>query len=70
MATLWTSLSIIQKIALVLGIPASAAIAYILYRRYRESTEERKTFVGQDVIEIMMRVHQEAVKPIIGGQEV
>ncbi|PNJ56214.1 TDRKH isoform 15 [Pongo abelii] len=35
--TSWTSLSTIQKIALGLGIPASATIAYILYRRYRES---------------------------------
>ncbi|TEA34900.1 hypothetical protein DBR06_SOUSAS41110003 [Sousa chinensis] len=35
--TSWTSLSTIQKIALGLGIPASAVVAYILYRRYRES---------------------------------
>ncbi|EGW05125.1 Tudor and KH domain-containing protein [Cricetulus griseus] len=61
MDTSWTSLSIIQKIAQVLGIPASAAIAYILYRRYRKSRE--------DDIEIMMPVHQEAVKLITGRQE-
>lgn len=35
--TSWTSLSTVQKIALGLGIPASATVAYILYRRYRES---------------------------------
>lgn len=35
--TSWTTLSTVQKIALGLGIPASAAVAYILYRRYRES---------------------------------
>ncbi|XP_074175295.1 tudor and KH domain-containing protein isoform X4 [Rhinolophus sinicus] len=64
----WTSLSTIQKIALGLGIPASAAVAYILYRRYRESREERLTFVGEDDIEIEMRVPQEAVKLIIGRQ--
>ncbi|KAM5256725.1 tudor and KH domain-containing protein isoform 1-T1 [Ctenodactylus gundi] len=66
--TSWTSLSTIQKIALGLGIPASAAVAYILYRRYRESREERLTFVGEDDIEIEMRVPQEAVKLIIGRQ--
>ncbi|ERE87164.1 tudor and KH domain-containing protein [Cricetulus griseus] len=68
MATSWTRLSTIQKIALGLGVPASAAIAYILYRRYRESREERLTFVGEDDIEIEMRVPQEAVKLIIGRQ--
>ncbi|XP_075834373.1 tudor and KH domain-containing protein [Microtus pennsylvanicus] len=66
--TSWTSLSTIQKIALGLGIPASATVAYILYRRYRESREERFTFVGEDDIEIEMRVPQEAVKLIIGRQ--
>ncbi|KAB0389817.1 hypothetical protein E2I00_011011, partial [Balaenoptera physalus] len=66
--TSWTGLSTIQKIALGLGIPASAVVAYILYRRYRESREERLTFVGEDDIEIEMRVPQEAVKLIIGRQ--
>ncbi|XP_015358395.2 tudor and KH domain-containing protein [Marmota marmota marmota] len=66
--TSWTSMSTIQKIALGLGIPASATVAYILYRRYRESREERLTFVGEDDIEIEMRVPQEAVKLIIGRQ--
>lgn len=66
--TSWASLSTIQKIALILGIPASATIAYILYRRYRESRDERLTFVGEDDIEIEMRVPQEAVKLIIGRQ--
>ncbi|XP_007460359.1 PREDICTED: tudor and KH domain-containing protein isoform X2 [Lipotes vexillifer] len=66
--TSWTSLSTIQKVALGLGIPASAVVAYILYRRYRESREERLTFVGEDDIEIEMRVPQEAVKLIIGRQ--
>ncbi|MBZ3877733.1 Tudor and KH domain-containing protein [Sciurus carolinensis] len=66
--TSWTNMSTIQKIALGLGIPASATVAYILYRRYRESREERLTFVGEDDIEIEMRVPQEAVKLIIGRQ--
>ncbi|KAM8816780.1 tudor and KH domain-containing protein [Rhynchonycteris naso] len=66
--TSWTSLSTLQKIALGLGIPAGAMVAYILYRRYRESREERLTFVGEDDIEIEMRVPQEAVKLIIGRQ--
>ncbi|XP_077012106.1 tudor and KH domain-containing protein isoform X2 [Tamandua tetradactyla] len=64
----WTSLSTIQKVALGLGIPAGAVVAYILYRRYRESREERLTFVGEDDIELEMRVPQEAVKLIIGRQ--
>ncbi|ERE66396.1 tudor and KH domain-containing protein [Cricetulus griseus] len=68
MATSWTSLSSIQKIALGLGIPASSAIVHILYCRYRESREERLPFVGEDDIEIEMRIPQEAVKLIIGRQ--
>ncbi|XP_062049577.1 tudor and KH domain-containing protein [Lepus europaeus] len=66
--TAWTNLSTTQKVALGLGIPASATIVYILYRRYRESREERLTFVGEDDIEVEMRVPQEAVKLIIGRQ--
>ncbi|XP_006861499.1 PREDICTED: tudor and KH domain-containing protein [Chrysochloris asiatica] len=66
--TSWTNLSTIQKIALGLGIPASATIFYILYRRYRESREERLTFVGEDDIEVEMRIPQESVKLIIGRQ--
>ncbi|KAM9686389.1 tudor and KH domain-containing protein [Trichechus inunguis] len=66
--TSWTNLSAMQKIALGLGIPASVTVVYILYRRYRESREERLTFVGEDDIEVEMRVPQEAVKLIIGRQ--
>ncbi|XP_007949054.1 tudor and KH domain-containing protein [Orycteropus afer afer] len=66
--TSWTNLSTIQKIALGLGIPASVTVAYILYRRYRESREERLTFVGEDDIEVEMRIPQESVKLIIGRQ--
>ncbi|KAM6220153.1 tudor and KH domain-containing protein isoform 1-T1 [Rhynchocyon petersi] len=66
--TSWTNLSTLQKIALGLGIPASATVAYILYRRYRESREERLTFVGEDDIELEMRIPQESVKLIIGRQ--
>ncbi|KAM7329237.1 hypothetical protein ACRRTK_010850 [Alexandromys fortis] len=66
--TSWTSLSTIQKIALGLGIPASATVAYILDRRYRESREERVTLAGEDDVEIETRVPQEAVKLAIGRQ--
>ncbi|XP_049736453.1 tudor and KH domain-containing protein isoform X2 [Elephas maximus indicus] len=66
--TSWTNLSTLQKIALGLGIPASATVVYILYRRYRESREERLTFVGEDDIEVEMRIPQESVKLIIGRQ--
>ncbi|XP_015668845.1 tudor and KH domain-containing protein [Protobothrops mucrosquamatus] len=58
----------LQKIALALGIPASAAILYILYRQYREEQEERIPFVGEDEIEFVMKVPQEAVKFLLGRQ--
>ncbi|XP_065276411.1 tudor and KH domain-containing protein [Emys orbicularis] len=64
----WNNLTTLQKIALALGIPASATVMYILYRRYRESREERLTFVGEDDIGIEMKIPQEAVKLIIGRQ--
>ncbi|XP_075593378.1 tudor and KH domain-containing protein [Balearica regulorum gibbericeps] len=62
----WNSLTALQKAAVVLGIPAGAAVFYILYRRYRESREERLTFVGDEELEIEMRVPRAAVKSIIG----
>nr|XP_020653941.1 tudor and KH domain-containing protein isoform X1 [Pogona vitticeps] len=62
----WASLTTLQKVALGLGIPASGAILYILYRRYRESQEERLTFVGEEEIEVEMKVPKEAVKILIG----
>ncbi|XP_058016771.1 tudor and KH domain-containing protein [Ahaetulla prasina] len=58
----------LQKVALGLGIPASAAILYILYCRYREDQEERMTFVGEEEIEFMLKVPQEAVKFLLGRQ--
>uniref|UniRef100_A0A674ITB6 Tudor and KH domain containing n=1 Tax=Terrapene triunguis TaxID=2587831 RepID=A0A674ITB6_9SAUR len=64
----WNNLTTLQKITLALGIPASATVMYILYRRYRESREERLTFVGEDDIGIEMKIPQEAVKLIIGRQ--
>ncbi|XP_045151607.1 tudor and KH domain-containing protein isoform X1 [Echinops telfairi] len=66
--TSWTNLSTLQKVALGLGIPASVTIAYILYRRYKESREERLTFVSEDDIEVEMRIPQDSVKLIIGRQ--
>ncbi|KAK2512228.1 Rorc [Columba guinea] len=62
----WSSLTALQKTALVLGIPAGATVLYILYRRYRESREERLTFVGDKELEIEMRVPRAAMKSIIG----
>ncbi|KAM6434611.1 tudor and KH domain-containing protein isoform 1-T2 [Liasis olivaceus] len=56
----------LQKIALGLGIPASAAILYILYCRYREDQEERVPFVGEEEIEAELKVPKEAVKILIG----
>ncbi|XP_044305197.1 tudor and KH domain-containing protein isoform X1 [Varanus komodoensis] len=62
----WNSLTTLQKVALGLGIPASGAILYILYRRYRESQEEQLTFVGEEEIEVEMKVPKEAMKILIG----
>ncbi|KAJ7307254.1 hypothetical protein JRQ81_009251 [Phrynocephalus forsythii] len=62
----WASLTTLQKVALGLGIPASGAILYILYRRYWESQEDRLAFVGEEEIETEMKVPKEAVKLLIG----
>ncbi|XP_038624751.1 tudor and KH domain-containing protein [Tachyglossus aculeatus] len=64
----WQSLSPIQKVAVALGVPAGITVGYILYRRFRESREERLTFVGDDDMEVEVRVPQEALKLIIGRQ--
>nr|XP_028565378.1 tudor and KH domain-containing protein [Podarcis muralis] len=62
----WSSLTMLQKVALALGVPASGAILYILYRRYRESQEERVTFVGEEELQVEMKVPKDAVKLLIG----
>ncbi|XP_053134509.1 tudor and KH domain-containing protein isoform X2 [Hemicordylus capensis] len=62
----WSSLTTLQKVALALGIPASGAILYILYRRYRESQDERLTFVGEEEMEIEVKVPKDAVRLLIG----
>ncbi|XP_030329821.1 tudor and KH domain-containing protein [Strigops habroptila] len=62
----WSSLLPLQKAAVVLGVPAGTAVLYILYRRYRESREERQTFVGDEELEVEMRVPRAVVKSIIG----
>ncbi|XP_043935874.1 tudor and KH domain-containing protein isoform X2 [Protopterus annectens] len=64
----WNNLTTLQKVALGLGIPASVTVLYILYRRYKESQEDIVTFIGQDEIEVDMKVPQDAVKLIIGRQ--
>ncbi|KAM9514784.1 tudor and KH domain-containing protein isoform 1-T3 [Guaruba guarouba] len=62
----WSSVQPLQKAAVLLGLPAGTAVLYILYRRYRESREERQTFVGDEELEVEMRVPRAAVKAIIG----
>ncbi|XP_040606805.1 tudor and KH domain-containing protein-like [Mesocricetus auratus] len=57
-----------EKLGGVLGLPAFASVASSMYRRYRESREERWTCVGEDDIEVEMRVPQEAVRLIMGRQ--
>ncbi|KAM6032489.1 tudor and KH domain-containing protein-like, partial [Chlamydotis macqueenii] len=61
-----SGLTTLQKIALALGIPAGAAVLYVLYRRYRENREERPAFAGDEELETEMRVPRAAVKSIIG----
>ncbi|KAM6288962.1 tudor and KH domain-containing protein, partial [Aegotheles albertisi] len=62
----WSSLTSLQKAAVLLGVPAGATVLYILYRRYRESREERATFVGEEELELEVRVPRAALKSIIG----
>ncbi|XP_061462135.1 tudor and KH domain-containing protein isoform X2 [Rhineura floridana] len=62
----WNSLTTLQKVALGLGVPASGAILYILYRRYRETQEERLTFVGEEEMQVEMKIPKDAVKLLIG----
>ncbi|XP_074020479.1 tudor and KH domain-containing protein [Numenius arquata] len=62
----WSSLTTLQKAAVLLGVPAGATVLYIVYRRYRESREERLTFVGDEELEIEVQVPRVAMKSIIG----
>ncbi|XP_054373590.1 tudor and KH domain-containing protein isoform X2 [Molothrus ater] len=60
------SLSILQKTALLLGVPAAATVLYILYRRYRESREAQVTLVADEGLEVAVRVPRTALKSLIG----
>ncbi|XP_069734554.1 tudor and KH domain-containing protein [Phaenicophaeus curvirostris] len=62
----WSSLTPLQKAAVLLGIPAGTAVLYILYRRYRETREEQLTLVGDKELELEVRVPRVAVKSLIG----
>ncbi|KAM9368350.1 tudor and KH domain-containing protein [Phaethornis superciliosus] len=62
----WGGLTGLQKLAVILGVPAGATALYILYRRYRESREERLNFVGEEEMEVEVRVPRAAMKSIIG----
>ncbi|XP_067879035.1 tudor and KH domain-containing protein-like [Heterodontus francisci] len=64
----WSSLTAVQKAMLAIGVPASAVVVYILYRRFRESRDEPYVLVGDDQIAMDMRVPRDAVKIIIGRQ--
>ncbi|XP_064032112.1 tudor and KH domain-containing protein [Pogoniulus pusillus] len=66
----WGGLSPLQRAALLLGAPAAALACYILYRRYRESREERLTLVGAAEMEMEVRVPQAVTKSIIGRRGV
>ncbi|XP_054035179.1 tudor and KH domain-containing protein [Dryobates pubescens] len=66
----WSGLSTLQKAAVLLGVPAAAVVCYILYRRYRESREEHLPFVGEEELEMEVRVPQAVTKSIIGRRGV
>ncbi|XP_071884167.1 tudor and KH domain-containing protein [Anas platyrhynchos] len=61
-------LSGLQKAAVLLGLPAGAAVLYIVYRRYREGRADRATFVGTEDLEAEVRVPRAAVRALIGRQ--
>ncbi|XP_050186502.1 tudor and KH domain-containing protein isoform X1 [Myiozetetes cayanensis] len=62
----WQTLSGVQKAAVLLGVPAAATVCYILYRRYRDTRESPMTYVGDEGLEVEVRVPRRAVKSLIG----
>ncbi|XP_015135505.2 LOW QUALITY PROTEIN: tudor and KH domain-containing protein isoform X1 [Gallus gallus] len=62
----WAGLSGLQKVAVLLGLPAGATVLYILYRRYREGRELHVPTVGAEELRAELRVPRAAVRAIIG----
>ncbi|XP_062897758.1 tudor and KH domain-containing protein isoform X2 [Mobula hypostoma] len=64
----WTNLTTAEKVILAVALPAGAVAMYILYRRYRESRDERFVLVGDNQIAVDMKVPGDSVKAIVGQQ--
>ncbi|XP_078288098.1 tudor and KH domain-containing protein-like isoform X2 [Rhinoraja longicauda] len=64
----WSNLTTTQKVLLAVGLPAGAAAAYVLYRRYRESLGEHYVLVGDNLFTVDMKVPRDSVKLIFGRQ--
>ncbi|XP_052521036.1 tudor and KH domain-containing protein [Tympanuchus pallidicinctus] len=62
----WAGLSGLQKVAVLLGLPAGATVLYIVYRRYREGRELHVPTVGAEELRAELRVPRAAVRAIIG----
>uniref|UniRef100_V9KIL0 Tudor and KH domain-containing protein n=2 Tax=Callorhinchus milii TaxID=7868 RepID=V9KIL0_CALMI len=61
-------LTVTQRVALAIGVSASAVAIYVLYKKYWESRDEECLLVGEDPISMDMRVPREVIKAIIGRQ--
>ncbi|XP_042747697.1 tudor and KH domain-containing protein isoform X1 [Lagopus leucura] len=62
----WAGLSGLQKVAVLLGLPAGATVLYIVYRRYREGRELHVPAIGAEELRAELRVPRAAVRAIIG----
>ncbi|POI23542.1 hypothetical protein CIB84_012710, partial [Bambusicola thoracicus] len=62
----WAGLTGLQKVAVLLGLPAGATVLYIMYRRYREDRELHVPTVGAEELRAELRVPRAAVRAIIG----
>ncbi|XP_072214783.1 tudor and KH domain-containing protein [Excalfactoria chinensis] len=62
----WAGLSGLQKVAVLLGLPAGATVLYIVYRRYREGRELHVPTVGAEELRAELRVPRVAARAIIG----
>ncbi|XP_065607634.1 tudor and KH domain-containing protein isoform X2 [Cyrtonyx montezumae] len=62
----WAGLSSLQKVAVLLGLPAGATVLYIVYRRYREGRELHVPTVGAEEMGAEVHIPRAAVRAIIG----
>ncbi|OXB53784.1 hypothetical protein ASZ78_000030, partial [Callipepla squamata] len=62
----WAGLSSLQKVALLLGLPAGATVLYIVYRRYREGRVLHAPAVGAEEMGAEVHIPRAAVRAVIG----